>query len=534
MKKIIIAAIALALAVSAAQAQIVFKRAVRQPAPPAASAPAAPSARAAMKRAEDIHGTQYQLAEMQRALRLNKTTRDYMELQEKRFRAMDSCNITRLAKDFKDPDAVWEKMKEAYDKGEKGLAVSLSTVKQEVAKQPKQNKYQLPGMSDQDVDEVLAYWSLGNSILTDVYANQDAWGKRKTPGAPSLPLWDDQKYLYEKEWDAYYTQLNAALGAPPEARPAVGEERYDYAKYGQVQTAHNAYVAALAAKNPAKAAALSEKMKQPPQPPRPLPPATENVLYLGDVAKTQQVFPSWPAPWQTFIDSGFKDYNPSGEMAADFAGPGFQLKGSAALADSTERNNRLTVYQALKKEKNLAEKLVTITREREEEDLAQLAEKLEDYVYMTPDINLKDTGSYAALAAELKKQKLKALQEAERLLAAEEAEFAAEEAALRKKILADRAEELEALKAEDPEYHARVVSVINGVSTDSTKRLLTALKKDTDGAVRLTLNNASEVDALLEEAKATEILLQEEEKWNKTIQEEARRSIDAECLNGGV
>jgi len=130
------------------------------------------------------------------------------------------------------------------------------------------------------------------------------------------------------------------FGVPPQGRPAIGDEKYDYAKEEEVKKAHMEYMALLAASSPAKAAVLPVLFQNPPQAPRPLPPKDEIVLYFTADDPMAQVYPELPEPWQKYAQNQFNDVNPNGEMAQDF-------KGGLTLTDEAKyrrQGNRLTAY----------------------------------------------------------------------------------------------------------------------------------------------------------------------------------------------
>ena len=92
----------------------------------------------------------------------------------------------------------------------------------------------------------------------------------------------------------------------------VGDEKYDYAKYKDVQKAHADYVAILGSKKPAKGAALEVDLKNPPKAPKPLPPKSEMVVYFETDTPEASVYPELPEPWQKYAEKGFKEMDPNG------------------------------------------------------------------------------------------------------------------------------------------------------------------------------------------------------------------------------
>ena len=105
-------------------------------------------------------------------------------------------------------------MKDQYDRREKELTIFVNSAEGLTDEQREKMREELASgtFSDERLAETVAYWSIGNEILMDVYQNQDAWGARKSEKAPSFPLWEDQKYVFDKAWDDTYIKLNAYFG----------------------------------------------------------------------------------------------------------------------------------------------------------------------------------------------------------------------------------------------------------------------------------------------------------------------------------
>ena len=102
------------------------------------------------------------------------------QFHEKKLAAMEKCSVDKLATGFKNPNEVWNKMTAEYAQKEKDLAIYINS-SQTATEQEIQNfnAYMESGeMTDDVVSELLSPWAIGREILTDVYANQDAWGRR--------------------------------------------------------------------------------------------------------------------------------------------------------------------------------------------------------------------------------------------------------------------------------------------------------------------------------------------------------------------
>lgn len=440
-----------------------------------------------------IHNALYQLPNLKTAQdNQNVRTQQYADAQ-KRMKALNECNIKRLSGQFKDPVAVWDKITKTYDAREKELAIYINSAQPATPKDPLA-RTRLGAYSDTEISEMLVHWSLGNDIMTDVYANQDKWGTRKAPKSPSFPLWKDQKYLYDKTWNDFYIKVNTFFGVPPNGRPIIEDTfKYDYNRADDVLAAHAAYIAKLSAKNPAKAVLLPAEFKNGPAvAPRPLPPARETVLYMGDVEKTQQVFPKWPEPWKKQIDNNFANYNPAGEFARDFAGKSFRLKDAVTQEGPDKQNNRLNVYQVQKKQVDGAEKILEVAKLNVRENQKNIQKHFdENGIKGSAAVDVSDPKKYE----ELQKKLLDA------------------QSALIKDIEKN-------IKGSKNEY------------TISTT--IAAIKKDPAGTAYLTTENADSIDQLKLEARAQKTLITEKEKFERDQQKEQNKPIDEMCLNGGM
>ena len=136
------------------------------------------------------------------------------------------------------------------------------------------------------------------AVLNKFYAHQDKWGERKSETTSSLPLWEDQKYLYNRDiWKPKYRQIQQHCAA--QEHPLVQKEakvsdkvKYDYYFYDEVKTAHNAFVRAAQAQE----CVLTSEMKNPPVvAPRPLPPVYEEIVVIKDESNNlEKLYPQNP------------------------------------------------------------------------------------------------------------------------------------------------------------------------------------------------------------------------------------------------
>ena len=420
--------------------------------------------------------------------KLVKREKAYIDAQE-RFKELNDCNVKRLSSDFKNPKEVWKKITDAYDAQEKDLAIYINSAEPAndtgILKADGQTTY-----TDREIAELLVHWSLGNEILTDVYANQDKWGERKSPMAPSFPLWNDQKYFFDKDWNAYYTKLNTFFGVPPQGRPMIDDRKYDYNRSDETMAAHQEYIQMLTAKNPKKALLLPDELKAGPAlAPRPLPPSEEITMYIGDIEKTHQIFPTWPEPWRKQIENNFADYNTKGELARDFVPRTFRLKNETGGVDGTERNNRLNVYQLEKKNVDAAKQMFETAKVLVKSKQQTVQQSLEHTNIDIADIDISNPKEYAKLERLINQRKNDYIQQVESRLDS------------------------------DP-------------WNDSLRQQINALKKDTAGKVAVSKYNAVGIEQSLLEVAAVEALQQKQERFADEQMKKSEKPINEKCLLG--
>lgn len=416
----------------------------------------------------------------------NESKKQYEDAQ-KRFQALNDCNIKRLSEQFKDPKSTWEKITRTYDEKEKELSIYINAAEPTHVYQVKQSDDAM--YSDQEISEMFLHWSLGNEILTDVYANQDAWGERKNKEAPSFPLWEDQKFFFDKEWDDYYTELNTLFGVPPQGRPIIDDRKYDYNQAEQTQKAHDAYMKLLMAKNPQRMAIMPEHLKKGPKiAPRPLPPVEEIVKYIGDIETSHQIFPAWPEPWQKQIENNFANYNSKGELAKDFIPKTFKLRKQFGQYEPYKQENRLNVYQLEKKKLDGAKKIMEareIALKTSQETLQRGLDKLKIDASASADLTT-DRG-YESVAGAIKKKKEETLQTIEKQLT-------------------------------DAPIHKDIQTMV------------TALRKDESGQTYISASNAAYIDQALRESAAQKELLAEQKQHAQEQIRLTERSFNDKCL----
>ena len=224
------------------------------------------------------------------------------ELDKARLADFEACQVKSLSNYFKNPDKVWATLKAQAE--EKLQEYNASTV--ELSAQLEEKVASMVALTDderialleaeknkshdddpdtfeQDFIDTNAEWKIGYTILNSFYANKDDWAERKTTTTSSLPLWQDQKYLYNKTiWTPKYAEIAeycAAQGVKlASAEPAIKDEyKYDYYFYDKVQDAHKRFVGQATAQG----CIVTPKMKEAPQvAPRPLPPVEEQILVV--------------------------------------------------------------------------------------------------------------------------------------------------------------------------------------------------------------------------------------------------------------
>jgi len=484
--------------------------------------------RQALKDAIDVHNLMIAVRQLKEVERQLAVTEQMRVLAEKRLEALEKCSINKLGEQFKNPKEVWDKMNEAYAQKEKELTIYVNAAKEPSAEEQQDflEYIQTGAMTPEMVAEQYAPWRIGQEILTDVYQNQDKWGERKDKKAPSFPLWKDQKYVFDQEWNDYYTKLNAYFGAPSEGRPKIGDEKYDYAKEADVQKAHQEYVSTLAVKNPSKVTALVPDLKNPPKAPKPLPPKEEMVVYFETDEKNASVYPELPAPWQKYAENGFKNVNPNGEMAADFK-EGLVLKEGPK---NDPQSNRLTAYAMHKQSVDSMRTMENLSAFGGDTSLGKVYDKLEKYVELESGDNLLNEKVRERVLAKLKAKKQELLAAAEKELS----ERPEDKEEMVPMVKLEDIPEFEELKKLNPKAFEQLKVTMPISVYERDENILKALKKDTEGRVLISEGNAGDIDKLLKEEAARRAFVESQDDLEKLLASSANVKIDESCLNGGV
>ncbi|GHU02510.1 hypothetical protein FACS1894186_7310 [Alphaproteobacteria bacterium] len=224
------------------------------------------------------------------------------------------CNIGLLKPYFSDPDKVWDKMAASALDMEKKMAVQTVKASKEWISGKSFTSVNLDSLRDATNKR----WDIGRRILVSVYATPEKWGN---PVA-LMPLWRDQKAVYDVYWAKKYAAIHKAVEAKagavgaasvPKDGPKLAKPEHKYYKKfrSAVEKAHDDYVRALPAKLEASLTAA------PDMPPDPLPPLAEAFRtaqwYVGGKLS---VFPAVPLPWQEYIRTSLAGFDPKGEMAS--------------------------------------------------------------------------------------------------------------------------------------------------------------------------------------------------------------------------
>lgn len=487
--------------------------------------------REALEAAMDVHNMMVEIRQLKTDRAEVESATRIQNLHARQMAAMDKCSTRKLAEQFKNPEEVWQKMKDAYQDRERELTVYVNAAENMTPEElDAYNEARVNGeMTEEMLAEMMAQWQLGQEILTDVYANQDKWGERKDKKAPSFPLWRDQQYQFNQDWDAYYTKLNAYLGAPANGRPDIDEAvRSDYARRDDVMQAHQAYLKRVSQQNPARARQLPDGLKEPPAAPHPLPPKKEMLAYFRDDTVGGRVYPALPEPWQRYADGGYKDINPDGEMAADFDA-NHHLTEQALAEDQT---NRLVVAAGIQQSLDGANRMKKVVDEGVAEAIDGIRDELSKYITLGDQENLLDPDVQASVL-----QRLKAKKDA--LLAQAEQDFKNYPESLKKERVVqdyklDEIEDFTELKKLNPAAFETLQEQVPVSIYQQDKDLLAALKADPDGWAFLNEANAGNASVLIKDAHTRDAFTDELEAWKDSVVAAENVAIDDDCLNGGV
>ncbi len=489
-----------------------------------------------------------------------------LALVKRRMADLEKCNVTLLSNNFSDPQNVWDKMKSEAERMSQEYALSDVVEMDELSKQNFFDENALTGVDslEEKIQEEVAEnlenynntgtsnlidWSIGYSILKDLYENQDKWGSRISRDSFSFSLWEDQKYLYDVEvWDPKYIAINTYYGVNPNYRPkGVDKKKYDYYFYEDVQQAHQDYLISLSLRT-RRPKPIGELAEPPQVPPRPLPPRSEIVLVQIDNNNVfEGVYPNYPEPWQTFIDENFRIYAKNGEMAQIFNINPYSRRISFKNETDPASHNRISRYLTTKYELNKKYEEL----EEQNNRVQELKEKIEEFATYN-DLKIPEDINYAD-PEDLKKIKVILLQEKNKKIAAakpllkEDLEFAlkqeisgSEQTTSEQFTQYDNIDELKAAIAQIKEEaisQDQNASLEEPISVDYSV-LLEALEYDGDAEVAISFSNIDTIQDALKEARSNSALiklaLDEKQKVRDMEIAEQTKQIDGLCSNGGI
>ncbi len=489
--------IALLAAVWANSAEAVLSFETVEIAPPVSAFIEKPDAEMAndVEEAMELHSLLHELPMVRDAQIQNEKMQSYYEKNQKSLEDMEACNQEQLSRLFKEPDQAWSKIKNAL-KVKESEAVALVGPAVELRPDGKYSDEEMNAA----VTETFALWKGSADILTDVYAHPENWGEIKE-GADSFPLWSDQKYWYDKEWDNKYAQLNAYFGVAETDRPLLEDkDKYDARHYEKVKEAHAVYLAALVEKYPDKARALPADLAAAPESaPSPLPPYNEIVTYPYGEERSMEIYPSMPEPWQKFIDSAGQDQNPVGEMAQVY-GPDMTLK-DEVLQGAVPLENRLHAYVQQSKQTDAFKKMASGISETTAAISEDFNNRLEKYGLNRPELNLTDFAVYSEVEKALNEKKEAFLMMAETRLKDTTPQDIEVDRAQNMLRFMGQTEYLKRLKSENPDYFNFLRQTVMTSQLETDLAVVKALRMDKKAEVEITETNAPDIESAIRQAR---------------------------------
>ena len=283
-------------------------------------------------KAQIIHNFVNSLAVLKPMAEQYQQDAENFEKVKEKLTDLDKRAVADFADYVKSPDELWNKMKQAanqkydeYKKDSMKAAVSMDVEDALFLAATSELGDDISSVDDANIQaaflESLNMWKISKEILEDVYAHQDDWAERTTPQTASLPVWEDQKHIYDvKEWQPVYEQVNAYYGTTGR-QPDIGDEKYDYYFYDTVQTAHDELLLRLAAETGKPVAPIAAPKNIDEVVGRPLPPAIEDIVVVPSEDENnplQGIYTSVPEPWNIYKEDNFKNVSPNGEFSALF------------------------------------------------------------------------------------------------------------------------------------------------------------------------------------------------------------------------
>ena len=467
---------------------------------------------------EQVHALQTKLKSLKDTYEKEDNEKLRLDLVNQKYNAMEACNIKLLSDVYENPKEAWQNITQEYDEKELKLTVDI------LSSAPKKTS------TGEDANaELFANWYLGREVLKDVYATPEKNGTLKK--GKSFDLWEDQKYIYSEQVNSFLTSINQILGRTGRIAGISAANSFE-----QNEAAYNAFLKTLPPETVSK---LTPAQKSFPKPPKALPPAHEIMWFNDDPAKTKTVFPEWPEPWKQFIQSGFTTYNENGEMAKIFQPKTLVLNEEARHKGVDEQNNRLNVYQAVKKEKTSAENVLNIVQEGKSKIVNKINNQLKE-IGIQSSIDANDVASLSKIEEELVSAKSKNIQIVRDRITKNHSDLFNSKSKPNKfndYLKMSYSEQLKMLDTlpKDSEDYRNLKQIMMSSKAYKSYHYVNALEKDINGEVNFTIINAQEIDHLIKEKNAENALFEEIKKKNKNdIKKEFNKKINKSCLNGGL
>jgi hypothetical protein len=327
----------------------------------------------------------------------------------------------------------------------------------------------------------------------------------------AFPLWKDQIALFEKQWNQFYENLNAAYGEPLKGRPAVDEEtRHNAQKYNEVLAAHKVYVAQISkGKKPLNPAIDREN---PPKAPKGLP-RWQDIVRLDPL--TGKASPELPEPWKQMSNSKSQNNSENGEMSQFFASGNSQNK-----SDLESEYEMMLAVDSM-------EKGVAGSSNTQQKMVQSFVDKITPLGIKTENFDISDRAQYLDVQKQLKELKKAAMKEAYQYVEKlEQQDRESPELVVKRKQLMAQKQARLSPEAQTAVSNMEGIVQISQMSPTVQQRLvLSALEKDENASVHLTQTNALNIDQLMREQKSTNKIIAESQKQIKTSMEKQREML---------
>lgn len=470
-----------------------------------------PDYQPALQEVSKIHDIQNLINMLERTNKTSQQSKMNLDLSQKQFDAMTSCNINNLKEYFQNPEQTWENITKEFDTQEQNLSISINAA------------YPRTTTSGEEIQvEQMSHWTLGRNILIDLYANPEKYGnlKEKT----EMPLWKDQEYLYENEVTNFIKNINKYFSRTGRI-PGISSQN----TYEENEKAFQAFLKEIIQKTQKQIPANLTKL---PIPPKALPPVQEINFYFENPEQSKTIYPEWPAPWKEFIQSNYEKYNPNGEMAKTFQGKTLNLKEDIIHQDPALQNNRLNTYQALKKTLEASKKAHDIVVEYENEQIKNIENQLKSIGINTP-VNLQDENSLNNIKNALIEQKRQKIEITRATIKQLDA-YKVETGDILQYSPEERERKLANMEVASQEY-VKTAAQINASELRKDTDYLNAMENDIEGITTLSTINANEIEDLKKQKEAENALLDEAITFqNAERRKRESKKIDELCLNGGI